>query len=252
MMEVRPVNWKVDDIVIVGELRLPEGAAKYPALCICHGIPSGKPADPNDKGYPDLADRFCRAGFAILIFNFRGTGLSGGNFDMMGWARDIEGAINYLHSCSQVDQSRIYLMGFSGGAAASAYVAAHDARVARLVLCACPAEFRRIVTERKADFSIDRFRQIGLIRDNDFPPSLDEWANSFREITPINWIDRIAPRPLLMLHGKDDDLIEEEQAWRLYEKAGEPKDIAIVAGAGHKLRLSDQAMDIALAWLKRA
>jgi alpha-beta hydrolase superfamily lysophospholipase len=55
-----------------------------------------------------------------------------------------------------------------------------------------------------------------------------------------------------MLHGKDDDLIEEEQAWRLYEKAGEPKDIAIVAGAGHKLRLSDQAMDIALAWLKRA
>jgi len=252
MMEVRPVNWKVDDIVIVGELRLPEGAAKYPALCICHGIPSGKPADPNDKGYPDLADRFCRAGFVTLIFNFRGTGPSGGNFDMMGWARDTDGAINYLHSCSQVDQSRIYLMGFSGGAAASAYVAAHDARVARLVLCACPAEFRRIVTERKADFSIDRFRQIGLIRDNDFPPSLDEWANSFREITPINWIDRIAPRPLLMLHGKEDDLIEEEQAWRLYEKAGEPKDIAIVAGAGHKLRLSNEAMDTALAWLKRA
>jgi alpha-beta hydrolase superfamily lysophospholipase len=251
MMEVRPVNWKVDDIVIVGELRLPDDAAKHPALCICHGIPSGKPADPNDKGYPDLADRFCRAGFVTLIFNFRGTGPSGGNFDMMGWARDIEGAINCLHSCPQVDQSRIYLMGFSGGAAASVYVTAHDARVARLVLCACPAEFRRIVTERAADFSIDRFRQIGLIRDKDFPPSPEDWANSFREITPVNWIDRIAPRPLLMLQGKDDDLIEEEQAWRLYEKAGEPKDIAIVAGAGHKLRLSDQAMDIALTWLKR-
>lgn len=250
-MEVRPVNWKVDDIVIVGELRLPDGAAKHPALCICHGIPSGKPADPNDKGYPDLADRFCRAGFVTLIFNFRGTGPSGGNFDMMGWAHDVKGAIDYLHSCPQVDQSRIYLMGFSGGAAASVYATAHDARVVRLVLCACPAEFRRIVTERAADFSIDRFRQIGLIRDNDFPPSLDEWANSFREITPVNWIDRIAPRPLLMLQGKDDDLIEEEQAWRLYEKAGEPKDIAIVAGAGHKLRLSDQAMDIALTWLKR-
>jgi fermentation-respiration switch protein FrsA (DUF1100 family) len=143
-------------------------------------------------------------------------------------------------------------MGFSGGAAASVYATAHDARVARVVLCACPAEFRRIVTERKADFSIDRFRQIGLIRDKDFPPSPDDWANSFREITPINWIDRIAPRPLLMIQGKDDDLIEEEQAWRLYEKAGEPKEITIVAGAGHKLRLSDQAMNIALAWLKKA
>ena len=154
MMEVRPVNWKVDDIVIFGELRLPEGAARSPALCICHGIPSGKPADPNDKGYPDLADRFCRAGFVTLIFNFRGTGPSGGNFDMMGWVHDVQGAIDYLHSCPQVDQSCIYLMGFSGGAAASVYVTAHDARVARLVLCACPAEFRRIVTERKADFTL--------------------------------------------------------------------------------------------------
>jgi alpha-beta hydrolase superfamily lysophospholipase len=251
MMEVRPVNWKVDDIVIVGELRLPDGPAKTPAVCICHGIPSGKPADPNDKGYPDLADRFWLAGFATLIFNFRGTGPSGGDFDMMGWVRDLQGAIDYLHSCPQVDQSRVYLMGFSGGAAASAYVTAHDARVARLVLCACPAEFRRIVTERKADFSIERFRQIGLIRDRDFPTSPDAWADSFSEITPINWIDRIAPRPLLMIQGKDDDLIDEEQAWHLYEKAGQPKEIAIVAGAGHKLRLSDQAMDIALAWLNR-
>jgi len=251
-MEVRPINWEVDDITIVGALRLPEGGARFPALCICHGIPSGKPADPGDKGYPDLADRFCRAGFVTLIFNFRGTGASGGNFDMMGWVRDLGGAIDYLHSCPQVDESRIYLMGFSGGAAASAYTAVHDARVARLVLCACPAEFRRIVVEKRADFSIEHFRQIGLIRDREFPPSLDDWTNNFREVTPINWIDRIAPRPLLMIQGKDDDLIDEEQAWCLYEKAGEPKEIAIVAGAGHKLRLSDQAMDIALDWLKRA
>jgi dipeptidyl aminopeptidase/acylaminoacyl peptidase len=252
MTEVRPVNWKVDGITIVGELRLPERAGRSPALCICHGIPSGKPADPGDGGYPGLAESFCLAGFVTLIFNFRGTGLSGGNFDMIGWTRDLGGAVDYLNSCPQVDRSCIYLMGFSGGAAASAYVAAHDARVARVVLCACPAEFHRIVVEKRADFSLEHFRQIGLIRDRDFLPSLDDWTNNFREVTPVNWIDRIAPRPLLMIQGKDDDLIDEEQAWRLYGKAGDPKEIAVVAGAGHKLRLSDQAMDIALAWLKRA
>ena len=251
MMEIRTVNWKVDGIAIVGELRLPEGEVRFPALCICHGIPSGKPVDPADRGYPGLAEKFCLAGFVTLIFNFRGTGPSGGNFDMMGWTRDLGGAVDYLHTCPQVDRSRIYLMGFSGGAAASAYVTAHDARVAGLVLCACPAEFRRIVVEKRADFSIEHFRQIGLIRDSDFPPSLDDWTDGFREVTPANWIDRIAPRPLLMIQGKDDDLIDEEQAWRLYEKAGQPKEIAIVAGAGHKLRLSDEAMDIALGWLKR-
>ena len=100
--------------------------------------------------------------------------------------------------------------------------------------------------------SVERFRQIGLIRDTDFPASLDEWADGFRQVTPVNWIGRISPRPLLMIQGKDDDLIDEEQAWRLHERAGEPKEIAIVAGAGHRLRLNNEAMDIALAWLKRA
>jgi alpha-beta hydrolase superfamily lysophospholipase len=250
-MEVRPLEWKADGITIVGELRLPESAGRSPALCICHGIPSGKPADPGDGGYPALAEGFCRAGFATLIFNFRGTGPSGGNFDMAGWTRDLQGAVEYLHACPRIDPSCISLMGFSGGAAASVYAAAHDSRVARVVLCACPAEFRRIVVEKRADFSIEHFRQIGLIRDEDFPPSLDDWTTSFKEVTPLNWIDRIAPRPLLMIQGKDDDLIDEEQAWRLYEKAGEPKEIAIVPGAGHKLRLSAEAMKIALAWLNR-
>ena len=259
-MGVKPVKWTVDGIVIAGELRLPDTAfpsaageaVRAPALCICHGIPSGKPADPGDRGYPGLADRFCRAGFATLIFSFRGTGASGGNFDMLGWTRDLRGAMDLICSSPGVDGSRVYLMGFSGGAAASAYVAAGDPRVAGLVLCACPAEFHRIVAEKKADFSVERFREIGLIRDPGFPRSVDDWARGFAEVTPINWIDRIAPRPLLMIHGQDDDLIDEGQAWRLFGKAGEPKEIAVVAGAGHKLRTSSAAMDVALAWLRRA
>lgn len=251
-METRPVKWTVDGIDIAGELHLPDAAGAAPALCVSHGIPSGKPAEPGDRGYPGLAERFCRAGFATLIWSFRGTGSSGGDFDMLGWTRDLAGAIDFASALPGVDPSRICLMGFSGGAAASAYVAAHDARVARVVLCACPAEFHRVVVEKKADFSVERFREIGLIRDKGFPRSVDEWAQGFAEVTPVRWIARIAPRPLLMVHGQEDDLVDEEQAWRLFREAGEPKEIAVVAGAGHKLRLSDEAMDIALSWLCRA
>lgn len=250
-METRPVKWTVDGIDIAGELRLPGAAGLGPGLCICHGIPSGKPADPGDRGYPGLAERFCRSGLATLIFSFRGAGASGGDFDMLGWTRDLGGALDLLSACPAVDPSRIYVMGFSGGAAAAAWVAAHDARVAGLVLCACPAEFHRIVAEKKADFSVERFRQIGLIRDGAFPASVEDWARGFAEVTPMRWIDRVSPRPLLMIHGRDDDLIDEGQARRLFEKAGEPKEIAVVAGAGHKLRLSAAAMDVALAWLQR-
>jgi dipeptidyl aminopeptidase/acylaminoacyl peptidase len=252
LMRREPFTLDVDGIPIVGELFSPGAPESVPALCICHGIPSGRPADPGDGGYPHLAARFCSAGFATVIFNFRGTGSSGGNFDMIGWTLDLQAVVGFLHTHPAVDRSRVYIMGFSGGAATSAYVAAHNHGVTRVVLCACPAEFRKFTGPHRDDFSLDHFRQIGLIRDDGFPPSVDDWFNSFREAAPIRWIDRIAPRPLLILHGEDDDLVDVEQARRLYEKAREPKEIAIVEGAGHKLRLSDRAMSIALEWLLKA
>jgi dipeptidyl aminopeptidase/acylaminoacyl peptidase len=246
-----PVSLKVDGIPIVGELFRPEDGEMLPALSICHGIPSGMPADPGDGGYQKLAEQFCSAGFFTVIFNFRGTGLSGGNFDMAGWVRDLEAIVEFLYERPEVGKSRIYLMGFSGGAATSAYVAAHDRRVARVALCACPAEFRGFADPKREEFSLDHFRQIGLIRDRDFPGSPDEWLNGFKEVTPIRWIDRIAPRPLLVLHGGNDDLVGVDQAWQLYDKALEPKEIVVVEGAGHKLRLSDKAMSVALEWLTK-
>jgi alpha-beta hydrolase superfamily lysophospholipase len=251
-MKREPFALDVDGISILGELLSPGAAARAPALCICHGIPSGKPADPDDGGYPHLAARFCSAGFVTVIFNFRGTGSSGGDFDMIGWTLDLQAVIRFLDNRSAVDRSRIYLMGFSGGAAASAYVAAHDRKVARVVLCACPAEFRKFTSPHRDDFALDHFRQVGLIRGSGFPPSVDQWFNSFKEAAPIRWIDRIAPRPLLILHGADDDLVDGEQARRLYAKARQPKELAIVEGASHKLRLSDRAMNLALEWLLKA
>ncbi|MBM4443802.1 MAG: alpha/beta fold hydrolase [Chloroflexi bacterium] len=251
-MKREPFALDVGGIAIVGELFCPGIAVSAPALCICHGIPSGQPADPGDGGYPDLAARFCSAGFATVIFNFRGTGSSGGDFDMIGWTQDLQSVVRLLENHPAVDGARIYVMGFSGGAATTAYVAARDRRVARVVLCACPAEFRKLTGLHRDDFSLDHFRQIGLIRDNGFPPSHDEWLGSFKEVSPIRWVDRIAPRPLLILHGQDDDLVDVEQARRLYEKARQPKDIAVVEGAGHRLRLSQKAMSIALEWLLKA
>jgi len=40
------------------------------------------------------------------------------------------------------------------------------------------------------------------------------------------------------------------EAYRLYDRAGEPKQLVIVDGAGHRLRHSDEAMAIVLDWLK--
>ena len=250
MMSKKTVVLKVDGVDILGQLYLPADKSQYPTVCVCHGIPSGTPPDPNDSGYPGLAERICHEGFAVLIFNFRGTGDSGGNLDLLGWTRDLKAIINYLWALPEIDRSRLALLGFSGGAAVSVYVASQDSRVSCVAACACPAEFTFLTRADEPQSLVEHFRSIGAIRDKDFPSSTEGWFNGFRLVSPVKYIAGIAPRPLLLVHGNHDETVEVSNAYRLYARAGEPKQINIVDGAGHRLRQNDKAMAIVLDWLK--
>lgn len=240
---------QVDGLRIAGKLYLPGNQSSYPAVCVCHGIPAKSP-DPNDRGYPLLAEKICREGFAVLIFNFRGTGASEGNLDISGWTRDLKAAIDYLFALPEVDSSHLSLLGFSGGAAVSIYTASQDRRVSSVAACACPAKFSFITDVADPSPVIDHFRSIGAIRDEDFPLSMEEWLGGFRLVSPIEYVADIAPRPLLLVHGSHDETVDLSQARELFDKAGEPKQITVVDGAGHRLRRDDRAMDIVIGWLK--
>jgi dipeptidyl aminopeptidase/acylaminoacyl peptidase len=247
----REIILTTDNLRLPGEVYFPETTKEpRPAVCLCHGIPSGQPSPSDDRGYPGLAERFCAAGFITLIFNFRGAGPAEGNLDVMGWTRDLEAAIDYLASLEEVDKYRLCLLGSSGGAAVSVYVAANDQRISSLVTFACPAEFGFLTDKERAKATIDHFRGIGVIRDSDFPPSVDEWLEGFSTVSPIRWINRISPHPLLLIHGDKDDLVPVEHAHQLYERAGEPKKLVIIPGAGHRLRHEEKAITAALDWLK--
>ena len=207
--------------------------------------------DSTDRGYPLLAERFCDHGFVVIIFNFRGSGESEGNFDILGWTRDLKGAVDYLYQLDIVDKSRLSVMGFSGGAATTIYLAAHDSRISSVVACACPARFFDISEFSILDEFLEHCREVSIIRDSDFPPSVDEWARGFEEINPLKWIAGIAPRPVLIVHGEKDGTVPPSHAWELFGAAGEPKDIAMIRCGEHKLRLSEEAVDAALSWLKK-
>jgi fermentation-respiration switch protein FrsA (DUF1100 family) len=247
-MKIKPVGIQIDGINIVGQLYLPEGKAPYQTVCTCHGIPAGPP-DPNDRGYASLAKYLCANGLAALIFNFRGTGLSGGNIDMLGWTRDLGAMLDYLCALDEVNKSRLSLLGFSGGAAVSVYVAARDERVSAVVCGACPAGFGKWTCSDPQSL-IRHFRDVGAIRDSDFPSSPQDWLDGFKQVKPIDYIAQISPRPLLLVHGDKDETVSVDDAQRLYAKAGEPKKLVIVEGAGHRLRHDQRAMAIVLEWLK--
>jgi dipeptidyl aminopeptidase/acylaminoacyl peptidase len=249
-MNKHKVSIEVDNLKLAGEFYTPvDNRSPHPTVCFCHGIPATQ-YNPAEGGYPVLAERFCEAGFATMVFNFRGTGPSKGNLDLLAWTHDLRAVIDYLYSIEEVDKSRLAVLGSSGGAAVSVYVAADDNRICSLVTLACPAFFH-LSLGNDPEPIIEHFRSIGAIRDNDFPASPQEWLQGFDAITPIHYIDKISPRPLYLIHGEDDDVVPVEHAYELYKKAKEPREMMIIPGAGHRLRLEERAVEAALNWLIR-
>ena len=93
-------------------------------------------------------------------------------------------------------------------------------------------------------------RAMGIIRDPDFPPSLEEWANEGVALSPSEWIGKVAPRPHLLLHGDADDVVSPDSVYTLFERAGEGKEMRMLPGVGHRFRSEATAIGVALEWLK--
>jgi len=226
-------------------------------LILCHGIPRGNHpkgeseeiAQQEDGGYPALASRCCEAGLPCFHFNFRGTGASEGNFDLLGWTRDLIGVLDYWEKRG-AGKNGFYLWGFSAGAAVSCHVASIDPRAKAVILAASPAEFKSVFLPRDLEQIILRLRSAGIIRDNSFPNDPQSWLHDIHSVSPISMIDKISPRPLLVIHGTGDDLIPFEHAHRLYGQAGDPKELYIIPGAEHQLRKNQEAVSKCIDWLR--
>jgi uncharacterized protein len=59
-------------------------------------------------------------------------------------------------------------------------------------------------------------------------PSSWRWSED-----PAELVGRIAPTPLVLIHGRDDHYFDEEQAWLLYRRAGQPKRLLLASRFGH-------------------
>jgi fermentation-respiration switch protein FrsA (DUF1100 family) len=61
-------------------------------------------------------------------------------------------------------------------------------------------------------------------------------------LRPVDVIGRIAPRPILIMHGTLDEIVPLRHAYTLFKAADEPKELWIVPGA-HHVEARDQDPD---------
>ena len=93
-------------------------------------------------------------------------------------------------------------------------------------------------------------REIGVITDGDFPPAMDEWSEGLRSVRAADAAARLAPRPLFVVHGGDDETVPVFDARAVADAHG-AADLRIIDGAGHHLRHDPRAIAVLLGWLDR-
>jgi alpha-beta hydrolase superfamily lysophospholipase len=257
MAEKRDFVLVSSGLSIKGSLMLPAGLSRRPLAILCHGIPSGAPTA-GEPGYEVLAERLAGEGLAACWFNFRGTGASDGNFSLPGWVDDLNALLSAADSGEEPFQycqpARKALVGFSAGGAVSIVCASRmgvgeKRKLRALAAISSPSDFTRLLNREGLIDFIRHARDIGIIRDPGFPASQEEYYAEMLACRALDFVSGLSPIPLLVMHGDQDDVVPLEEARRLYEAAGEPKEIAVIPGGGHRLRLNEPAMDAMISWL---
>ncbi len=223
--------------------------AGLPAFLLCHGFPSA-PLTARQSGvtFPELVDRVRNTlEWPAMTFTFRGCGDSEGSFSAQGWLNDLRAAIDHLEE--QVQPSEIFLAGTSTGGALGLCVAATDPRIRGLALLGVPAHFDHWIADPNR--LLKDARDVGAIRDDDFPESFDSWKNELGLCAPTEAARQLARRPVLLLHGDEDDVVPLSDVHVLAEAHGSAE-VRVIKGGGHRLRHDPRAVAMLLGWLERS
>ena len=199
-------------------------------------------------GYPQLATRLAaETGAAVFTFDFRGTGASEGDFSLGGWRADLVTAVETLRAVPGIET--IWLVGFAAGATLSICAAGEDPSIGGVAAFAAPAEF----LERGGDPRkfVAQARAAGVIRTRGYPPDVGAWAREWREVRPTELVAKVPPRPLLIVHGANDDIVPITDARELADAARPTAELRILAGAGHMLLHDPRAIALLLGWFDR-
>ncbi|WP_204004087.1 alpha/beta hydrolase family protein [Virgisporangium aurantiacum] len=112
---------------LLGVLHLPAGAGPHPVVVVLHGFPG------NERNF-DLAQALRRAGYAALVFHYRGSWGVGGSWSWRHVLEDTAAVVTAVRSGRHpLDADRVALVGHSLGGFAALMTAAADPAVAAVV-----------------------------------------------------------------------------------------------------------------------
>jgi alpha-beta hydrolase superfamily lysophospholipase len=214
LLTVERFSMRVGGDDVVGVLHLPPSG---PAPCVvaCHGMGASKDSDK----YLLLGRDFPEAGLALARFDFRGSGESGGlyrNATIASRIADVEAVLEHLAGHPSLD-ARFGLLGSSLGGFAALWVASRHRRVMPVVTWNTPANLASLAASRCDDVTSPGAALVAEVR-------------AGRHVDAPTGASHV-----LVLQGQADDVVPSGDAQILFERAGEPRELCVLAGADHRL-----------------
>lgn len=162
------------------------------------------------------------AGYHLFIFDYRGYGRSQGRVTRAGSIIDGHAAVDAVLKRPEVDPRRLFAYGQSLGGAVATVVAAERPEIRALVADSTFGSYRGIAAHH-AGRTLLSGALGGMAAKMLFSDGYD----------PVDYVGRIAPRPVLVIAAENDDVCPAHLCRELFEAAGEPKRYWLSPGAGH-------------------
>ncbi|MBA4399393.1 MAG: hypothetical protein C0396_05945 [Anaerolinea sp.] len=257
-----------------------EGKAPHGAVIFCHG------AFESSAHWSDYARRLADQGFSALAVDFVGHGASDGLrglVDLRRWAYNLRDAMNALTTRGY---RHFAVVGWGSGGSAALLAAAHDRRMECVVTLATPVNLTPLLSERivftlmtgwskvrslftKKLLTLSRseaYNALCFAVDSEVDEAYknDTYLQEILAAVPVPqsldsvWADittavKNVKAPVLILQGKDDEVLPLKQSEKLFKLLPGHKKLVLVEDAGHALHLDQKKDEVYITiakWIK--
>jgi len=250
-----PADWKAGD-------------PPRPGILVLAGYSGNTQAD-----CTHMMKRLCAEGWFVFGYDYVGFGKSDGKRNRhrpLEQAQNTYDALTYMQTVPGIDPERLAIYGTSFGCANGIWVTAHDERVKCLVTSVGVTDGYEWMRSIRRPWEWLAFKDRVLkeaqkrvvsgegtlvpngeimLRDPESQRQRDmhaqaghtfqseerdiESAEAVMRYRPDWVVDKISPRPVLMIYAEHDNLVPPVQQLSAYEKCGEPKKLVMLPKSGH-------------------
>lgn len=178
------------------------------------------------------AEMLYRHGYGLLLTTVRAHDYSEGEMITFGMyeVQDMDAWYQYLLTRADIDANRIGMLGNSFGGMLAIQYTAQNQNIKAVVADSAFSSLDDTVST-----SVTYFTDLPAFP---FAPLIVYWAEretgfKTEDIDATRWIAQIGPRPVFLMQGGADVVISANSGQRLYDAAGEPKELWFEPDLGH-------------------